>query len=205
MSGSTAELIAPVWDSRFPQHNIHGADRQRELIEDAVRFCRRKRLAIDVGAHIGLCSIVLGEKFRGVRAFEPVDENWKCLIRNVPHNVLPLKAALSSEAHGYSMELPEGGNSGCWHFGPGSTATFTLDSFDYEDVDFIKLDVEGAEGFVLQGAVDTLQAYKPVVLFEDNSLGGMYFEEDWVNPKTVLEELGYKPKARIHKNEVWAC
>jgi FkbM family methyltransferase len=42
----------------------------------------------------------------------------------------------------------------------------TLDSFNFQDVDLIKIDVEGTELFVLQGAVDTIRRCQPVVQVE---------------------------------------
>jgi len=42
----------------------------------------------------------------------------------------------------------------------------TLDSFNFVDVDLIKIDVEGTELFVLQGAEDTIRRCQPVVQVE---------------------------------------
>jgi FkbM family methyltransferase len=42
----------------------------------------------------------------------------------------------------------------------------TIDSFEFKDVDLIKIDVEGTELFVLQGAVNTISKYQPVVQVE---------------------------------------
>lgn len=42
----------------------------------------------------------------------------------------------------------------------------TLDSFGFDEVDLIKIDVEGTELFVLEGAIKTIDAHKPVVQVE---------------------------------------
>jgi len=42
----------------------------------------------------------------------------------------------------------------------------TLDSFGFEDVDIIKIDVEGSELFVIEGAVETIKKYQPIVQVE---------------------------------------
>jgi FkbM family methyltransferase len=42
----------------------------------------------------------------------------------------------------------------------------TLDSFNFQDVDLIKIDVEGSELFVLEGSVDTIRRCQPVVQVE---------------------------------------
>jgi hypothetical protein len=41
-----------------------------------------------------------------------------------------------------------------------------LDDFAFEGVNFIKVDVEGAEAMVIAGAVTTLQKHHPVLVFE---------------------------------------
>lgn len=200
-------MLTPAWDSGFTEHSIHGSREQRSMIQRAVRHTRCRRQALDVGAHIGLCAIALAELFTTVRAFEPVDENFRCLQANVPDNVLVEHAALNAiDGTPYRMELPEFGNSGCWRtVFDGYGQTRTIDSYMLTDVDFIKLDVEGAEGFVLLGAMDTLNKYKPAVLFEDNHLGVKFFGEDWIDPKKLLLEFGYRKVEQIHKNQVWRC
>ena len=42
----------------------------------------------------------------------------------------------------------------------------TLDSYNFQDVGFIKIDVEGYELFVLEGAEQTIMKYKPVIQTE---------------------------------------
>lgn len=42
----------------------------------------------------------------------------------------------------------------------------TLDSFNFQEVDLIKIDVEGSELFVLEGAVQTMKTWLPVVQVE---------------------------------------
>jgi len=42
----------------------------------------------------------------------------------------------------------------------------TIDSFNFEDVDAIKIDVEGSELFVIEGAKDTIDKYRPSVQVE---------------------------------------
>ena len=44
--------------------------------------------------------------------------------------------------------------------------TKTLDSFNFKDVDGIKIDVEGLEFQVIKGAVNTIKKYRPVIQTE---------------------------------------
>ena len=56
----------------------------------------------------------------------------------------------------------------------------TIDSFAFEDVDAIKIDVEGSELFVIQGAKDTIDKYRPSVQVE-------------IVPKQC-QQYGYQPQ-----------
>ena len=44
----------------------------------------------------------------------------------------------------------------------------TLDSFNFQNVDFIKIDVQGFELEVLKGAFETLKANSPIICIEEN-------------------------------------
>jgi FkbM family methyltransferase len=200
-----AVVVAPSWDLSYATSRMHGAAAQAAMIRQAIRFCTRRRTAVDAGAHIGLTALALSDRFERVYAFEPVPENFLCLSANVDIGVSTHNVALGSHSGECSMEQP-GENSGCWSARPGSgTRIEPLDSFELENVDFIKIDVEGFEGEVLQGAVDALKRCRPVVLFESNGLGRKFFGESWVDPATVLEPLGYRKATQIQKNEVWTC
>jgi FkbM family methyltransferase len=89
----------------------------------------------------------------------------------------------------------------------------TLDSFHLIPY-FIKVDVEGQEAQVIQGAIETIRKYKPVILIEIQSLEGYklignfmeklgYFHLNWPqnSRKKNLHEIGnYNRK---HNNYIW--
>ena len=66
----------------------------------------------------------------------------------------------------------------------------TIDSFELENVTFIKYDIEGYELKAIQGSEKTIKKYNPVVVVEQNK-GNIYAQE-------LLESWGYKCK-RIDK------
>ena len=59
------------------------------------RFADRQRIAIDVGANIGVLSVALAKRFRAVAAYEPDPVNVAVLCRHVPSNVTVYPLALS--------------------------------------------------------------------------------------------------------------
>jgi hypothetical protein len=99
--------------------------------------------------------------------------------------------ALGSRAGRVEMEvLVE--NTGMTHVragAGGSTPMETLDAFGIADVDLVKIDVEGYERFVLEGARQTLLRYKPVVIVEQKS-GSDRYAVDRLAALRYLESLG---------------
>lgn len=201
----------PEKDPNFAEHPIHGIKGQHEFYAAVMRHVRKRRTAIDAGAHIGIWTTLLSAEFKEVYAFEPVRENFECLKENTKErtNVACFQVALGAHEGTIGMTVGEGENSGMWRVRPsGKVRLVTLDKFSHgliENVDLMKVDVEGFEGFVLRGAIEIVQRDKPVIVFEDNGLGPRYYETDWLDPREVLEDLGYYRVSRIRKDEVWAC
>lgn len=204
-------IVSPLSDPGFAESKLHGESAQRELLRGAAKYCRQRRVCVDVGAHIGLFSLAaINDGFESVKAFEPQPENYRCLVENTAtHAVHNFPFALGRHTGRIALQMGRGSNSGCWYGAElqypmaGEVAVMRLDWFDLQRVDLIKIDVEGAEGFVLQGALATLDRCSPVVVFEDNGLGPEHFG-NWVDPKEVLMHIGYRRIKRLPgKNEVW--
>jgi FkbM family methyltransferase len=71
-----------------------------------------------------------------------------------------------------------------------------LDNYDWEEVDFIKIDVEGFENEVITGALKLIQRCKPIILFEKNRVN------ETPNPQTILNDMGYKFAVRFDKDDI---
>lgn len=74
--------------------------------------------------------------------------------------------------------------------GEPDTPLETLDSFDLQDVDLIKIDCEGGELFVLQGAFETLKRCKPVVVVEQKPGKAQQFGLPETGAVAYLQKLG---------------
>ncbi len=75
-----------------------------------------------------------------------------------------------------AMSVPDEGNCGCNHLstnGPVKVEVTTLDAYvrqmQLARVDFIKIDVEGAEVSLLKGAEETINRYHPTLIIEINA------------------------------------
>jgi FkbM family methyltransferase len=62
----------------------------------------------------------------------------------------------------------------------------TIDSFDLQNVTFIKYDIEGYELKAIQGSAETIKKYNPVIIVEQNK-GNIHAQD-------LLESWGYKCK-----------
>ncbi len=149
----------------------------------ATKLTRGRRVAIDVGANVGLWSMHLVRWFSYVHAFEPVPHVAAILPWNMPsdnytlHNyalgerladitmTVPLEAtAYSHITTPESRVLAEIGD----RYDEVPAIMRTLDSFEIKDVDLLKIDVEGYELQVLRGAEQTIRSCRPLIVIEQN-------------------------------------
>jgi FkbM family methyltransferase len=209
-------MLSPPSDPGFASHPVHGLKAQLPFIQQVVKLCKKIpfRCALDVGAHIGIWSLELSRHFEEVHAFEPVEENRRCLEQNTKGRPVTSHACAVGEQSGFcNMWLAQGGNSGMWQVDPLSGKVpappakhermRSLDSYWFKDVCLIKIDTEGFEGQVILGARRTIEESKPVIVIEDNGLGPKTYGKDWVEPKPLLLRLGYTRAIRVRKDEVW--
>lgn len=136
------------------------------------------RLAIDVGANKGVYTRLLANLASHVHAFEPNPKAFRWLNRALPDNVTTHPIALSNSDGRADLYLPQRGKGFSNQLGSLSAMkadaphakltvqTRTLDSCALSDVGFIKIDVEGFELQVLEGARRTIMHSKPVLLIE---------------------------------------
>lgn len=162
-----------------PEHEVHmipAIERddayQAPHRQFALRKCRQHRTAIDIGAHIGLWARDLGFSFKKVHCFEPVAEFRQALRLNTSMHknveVHPYALGEEQKVVHFKVQKDNTGNSHVDIEGksPLRVQMMTLDSFKFDSVDFIKMDCEGWELFILKGAVETLKRFRPIINLE---------------------------------------
>jgi FkbM family methyltransferase len=155
-----------------------------------------RRVCIDIGAHVGLWSMHLVNVFDHVEAFEPVQLHADLFEINVLKDNYTLhRQALGAEPGIITIQTSDN-KTGTAHVvlpgreddrrtKDGKLLTYddieqrTLDSYGFEICDFIKIDVEGWEQKVIEGARETLMRCKPWLVVEQkgNDLSGYGFEQ----------------------------
>lgn len=124
---------------------------------------------IDVGAFIGDHTIHYLRHSPSVLAFEPNPAAYACLWHNIKefNNVRCFKLALGARPGRASIVT--NANAGAAALVPGADVpVVALDSLNLQDVSFIKIDAEGWECDVLDGARETIARCRPVMLIEVN-------------------------------------
>jgi FkbM family methyltransferase len=165
-----------------------------------------KPVIIDAGAHIGLATAYFKWLYPDseITAIEPNPRVNLVLQKNVAMNQwwgveveeVALAGKRGSRAF-YWDKSPEqwfstgGFSKGAWNGKQQSwevqVKTVPLADFITEPVDLVKLDIEGAEGEVLQAAGDKLQQVKHI-LMEYHPVKG----NEWERIRQVLEQQGFK-------------
>lgn len=204
---AAGKLMIPEGDAYFERIFARTGDRfQQALFDAALSFTPGRHCAVDAGAHVGSWTRQLCTKFEDVVAFEPHPMNFACLQENTRGLDLSRFNCALGEVDGEVDMVKHANNSGCWRVIQGAGIRIVpLDSFKLENVDLIKIDVEGFEGAVILGGASTIYECKPTIVFEDNGLGPKLYGDHWVNPKQALKELGYRFRTRINKDEIWTC
>jgi FkbM family methyltransferase len=172
-----------------------------QLVKLLAQRVRPGSTAIDVGAHIGTHTMVMawavGKQGR-VYAFEPRRRSYRELYYNLQlnglRNVVPLRFAVGDEPAVIEMNPgtgePGGGSGG------DQAELRSIDSFGFHNVSVIKIDVDGSEDHVLQGARRTITRDRPILIFEiqsgaDFNTARPELRAKIVHTIQVVEQMGY--------------
>jgi FkbM family methyltransferase len=143
---------------------------QYQVRNRSLNYVKQNRVALDIGANVGLWSRDLVKHFDNVIAFEPVLMFRECLARNVFAKNLEVRSIALGDQEGMISMIITEGNTGHTHVDPnsvnGDTQITKLDSLNIDNVDYIKIDCEGYEYRVLRGAEETIKRCRPVVVIE---------------------------------------
>jgi len=169
----------------------------------------------DVGANLGYVSLALAKRVGPegrVFAFEPVPQSVDLLRRNVAVNQLKniqvFDCAVSDQSGAAVIRVAQNlaTASMVWHRNDSSVKEFVVRTVAIDDLvaagelgspKFVKIDVEGAEGQVLQGMRRTITSAKPVLFVECSEAGR---DIAW----DLLRELGYRCQSPITRRWVTA-
>lgn len=192
-----------VWDSSV-----------LEMVLDIVTRAGNEPFLVDVGANTGYCALLpaLNRQLKCF-AFEPNLEICALLQKNIEinglsENVHVLPVALSEKPGTAVLKIPASGvDSGLACMGapsrfaswreisvPVDTLDRILERKKIHKVDLIKIDTEGAELFVLRGALETIKKHRPTVICEHWAPNTAQFGYHPDAITAFMENLGYTSK-----------
>ena len=171
----------------------------------------KNSVAIEAGTHICTHTCLLADLCKTVYGFEPFPETYELALENLKlnniNNVILSNKALSNENDKtikVEYHNPQERNIGGWgiHFTKDKEYTIsdnfidikliTIDSLNLNKLDLIKLDVEGNELNVINGAIKTIIKHKPIIILEDWGINCSIDINRTKEKFNFLIEIGYK-------------
>ena len=208
-------------------------DYEQAQFNDVMPHISKWDVALDVGAHVGIWSTRLAERFKRVIAFEPVPKHIECWKQNMSkfiseHNEWGNISTLETVALGHengtaTMKVPNTTNTGMaslvhesnqktgdrwvqpeWeNFPKIEVKTRTLDSYEFDQLDFIKIDVEWFELRVLQGAENTIRKHKPIMYIEMSDTEAYTFMKNLDLDYRILYSHGADRLYKVDTSREW--
>jgi len=203
-------------DIRSNTHNIPfwTGKRDEEIIDLILKNSKQNWVVFDIGANIGYYTIPIAKKLSQmngyVHAFEPLNNNFSSLKLSVEKNgtesnIVLNKFALGDFIGNIDIIKTEKGNS--------SNAVLSFNDSEYEKdltketiaiktldeytpnvqrCDLIKVDIEGAEYFLIKGGLKFIEKYKPIIYGEFNAFFLKKFGYSVLDIWQLLKPLGYQ-------------
>lgn len=174
------------------------------FVKDELNFT-----VVDIGAQSGAFSL-MSKFFKNTYwySFEPDPDNFECLIQNINlneiTNIHPLNLAINNINGKTDLRICVN-HRGLNTLGENLTRfsenesyiyeveTKTLDSlFEYKKIDLIKIDTEGCEYNILQGAKSVIKKYKPFIFMEYSDINLAQFNHTISDLNNLIHELNYQ-------------
>lgn len=185
---------------------------QKYVEEWLIPYIENSAVALDIGAHCGSHTLMY-KKIKPdllVYAFEPQSMMHKLLCENVIMNQLANVWCFNKAVGNISGEVEMNEHVTDGHnpkekikygvkqlynlagleVGSGGEVVemVRIDDYDFPKIDFMKIDVEGYEPLVLEGAIETIKRDRPIISYESNSKRA---EGATRSSHTILTNMGY--------------
>lgn len=178
------------------------------------KICQPNSNCIDIGAHEGrILAMMLAAAPNGKHhAFEPIPALYEQLKKTFGNRAMVHPLALSNQSgpSHFNLVLSNPALSGIkkrayWKTERDSNIQVNTACLDHiidpsAPIDLIKMDVEGAELWVIEGAINTIQRCQPYLLFECGNMGGQAYD---FSAKDAFDLLDLRLKYRIFTLDAW--
>ena len=170
------EKVNGFW---VPSNDVHIEDwksgkpfTQNKCLLQFLDYCKLENKKfnhiLDIGAWVGTWSMAMNQYCGRVIAFEPDSLHYECLVKNTSDDIETHQLAIGAEEKMISLSQDDFTQSKRV-LGEGTIPMVTIDSLQLDDVDMIKIDVEGYEMEVLKGATNTLENVQYLMIELNNN------------------------------------
>lgn len=163
--------------------------------KDFMSQVKKFDVVVQAGGNCGMYPRFYKNYFKEVYTFEPDNLNYYCLDVNCSgEGYHKFHGGLGNTTNKLSLRRGSMTNVGTHRITgqPGNIQMYRIDDLNLKACDLIHLDIEGYEETALQGAKETIEKFKPVVITERS--GGEKF----------LLSLGYKMHKKLRMDTVYS-
>jgi FkbM family methyltransferase len=168
---------------------LSGAPKNFDVISLSIfqNFCKTNSYVLDLGANIGFTAIALADICRDgkIAAVEPLEPTFNFLRNNIKKsakkNITLHQYAVGNKTGEFPMQATSDFLAGAFiadqyqadqnHFTMPVKINLlddVFEEFNFDKLDFIKMDLEGYEIYALEGGIKTLNKFQPTVFLEMN-------------------------------------
>lgn len=181
-----------------------------ESLEKSYKYVKKFNLAIDVGTWVGDSTSIIADKFSTVIGFEADPDVFECCNKNLENikNIFLYNIALSDSEEIKTLYIGDSTFS-AWvntldndqllikHKIEKKIHTKTLDSFNFKNIDFLKIDIDSHEGYLLKGSFNFFKENSPTVLIEYKPRVLTRQNASMPDPIESLIKIGYAIKEQV--------
>ncbi len=208
---STGDYYLP---SRIPSDEIinqikKGKVFDSEVVEVAKQYITEGSTVLDVGANFGQMTVIFSKcagKSGRVFSFEADDFIYSVLEKNLALNNCDNITAVCKAVYNKNgdimfypvQDFKRFETYGSYGLNPNAqegrkVETITIDSLKIDTpISFIKVDVQGSDLFVLQGAVETIKQHQMPIIFEFEEGFQSEFNTCWQDYLNFIDSISYK-------------
>ena len=202
----------PDTDTHFENYIENGGYQtiHRETILKYIKMKKPElKNCIDIGSHIGFWSKDFTNTFKHTYAFDPIPQVRECYIKNITNSnytLYPYGLGKENKKISVLYSPKETGNTHASDKGNLEIEVKTIDTFNLPNIDYIKIDAEGYEIEVVEGAKELIERCKPFIHIEAkkkvmvkqnitmNAIEELFKRINYKQVLSVKSELLYAPK-----------
>jgi len=185
--------------ARDPEKCLDYVNHRIADMDPAISFCKKHRICVQAGGHIGLWPLRLSDVFQCVYTFECEPLLAECVRRNCAkkQNIIISPYALGEEVG--QARLRPSASAGSARIEPDGrqiVPVTTIDRMQLKRCDALFLDVEAYEVPVLKGAKETIERCQPVIHVEELPRAKQAIQDH-------MRSINYRLVKTIHADSVY--